>query len=321
MRLSGTPVAVVYDGARDAGAAVSPSDDVLPVVSAVVASLRRAGAEVVTAPLRADLGRSIGLLRAMEPAVVFNLCESYRGESALEPHAAALLEMLGFPVTGSGPAALALCLDKPRTKDVLGAHGVRVPRSGPKAEFPLIVKPAREDASTGLTFDSVVRDEAALAGRIEAMERTVGPALVEEYIEGREFNVAMVGEEILPISEIDFAGLPPGAPSIVTYAGKWEAGSADDLGTAPVCPADIPGRLHDRLRALGRQCLDLTGVRGYGRVDVRLDARDRLYVLEVNPNPDLSSGAGLARAAAAAGWTYDELVARIVEAAMLPVRA
>lgn len=325
MRLSNTPAAVVFDAACDARynprEIVSPADDIFPAAAGVAAALRRAGAEAVLVPMFADIERTIGLLRALEPAVVFNLCESFRGLSRLEAHVAALLEMMDLPFTGSGPDALRLCLDKQRTKDVLAAHGVRVPRSGPKAEFPMIVKPALEDASTGLTLDSIVRDDAALVERAAALHREIkGPVLVEEYVEGREFNVAMVGDEILPVSEIDFSRMPAGAPSIVTHAGKWIEDSADYRGTVPVCPANIPARLHERLRALGRQCFDLTGVRGYGRVDVRLDAKDRLVVLEVNPNPDLSADAGLARAAAAAGWSYDELIVRITEAAMTPAR-
>ncbi|OGG51735.1 MAG: hypothetical protein A3F84_07575 [Candidatus Handelsmanbacteria bacterium RIFCSPLOWO2_12_FULL_64_10] len=326
MRLSGTPVAVAFDAARDARynprEIIQPADDIAPAAAAVAGALRRAGAETALVPVFAEIERTIGLLRALEPAVVFNLCESFRGLTRLEPNVAALLEMLGLAFTGSGPDALRLCLHKQRTKDVLSAHGVRVPRGGvvgslPKMEFPMIVKPEQEDASTGLTFDSIVRDDAALVDRVAALHCEVGsPVLVEEYVEGREFNVAFVGDEILPVSEIDFAGLPAGAPAIVTHAGKWMEPSADYIGTVPVCPANVPARLHERLRALGRQCFDLTGVRGYGRVDVRLDARDRLYVLEVNPNPDLSAAAGLARAAAAAGWSHDELIVRIAETAM-----
>jgi D-alanine-D-alanine ligase len=266
-------IAVIHDEAPPRRAC----DDIRATVAAVTDVLRRAGHEVRGGDL------------------VFNLCESPETE-------AAAVTNLDVPFTGSGPEALALCLDKARTKQALAARGIRVPGTG----FPAIVKPARQDASIGIDFDSVVRNPAELE---RALARLGEPAIVEEFIDGREFNVGIVGDEPLPVSEIEFSGLPA---RIVTYAGKWVPGSPDDRGTTPVCPARISSRLRDRLWAVTRQCVDILGVRGYARVDFRMDARDRLYVLEVNPNPDLSPDAGLARQAAAAGWSYDELILRIV---------
>jgi len=137
--------------------------------------------------------------------------------------------------------------------------------------------------------------------------------LVQEYVAGREFNVGFVGNRALPISEIDFSGMPEGAWPILTYAGKWDAGSPDDLGSVPVCPANIPQKLADRLVRVAEAAWRVMQGKGYGRVDLRLDHQGRVWVLEVNPNPDLNDDAGLSRMAKAAGWEYPELVRRIAE--------
>src|SRR5256886_11003475 len=125
--------------------------------------------------------------------------------------------------------------------------------------------------------------------------------LVQEYVAGREFNVGFVGSRVLPISEIDFSRMPEGAWPILTYAGKWEAGSPDDLGSVPVCPANIPQKLADRLVRVAEAAWRVMQGKGYGRVDVRLDQQGRVWVLEVNPNPDLNDDAGLSRMAKSAG--------------------
>ncbi len=142
---------------------------------------------------------------------------------------------------------------------------------------------------------------------------------MEEYLDGREFNVSILGDgkpEVLAVSEIDFAGLPEGLPRIVCYRAKWDEDSPMYKGTVPVCPADIPRELEDRIRQVALRSYRVLGCRDYARVDLRTDARGHLYVLEVNPNPDLGPKAGLARAARAAGCSYAELVLRISELAL-----
>src|SRR6267142_2136035 len=140
--------------------------------------------------------------------------------------------------------------------------------------------------------------------------------LVQEYIGGREFNVGFVGSRVLPIAEIDFSRMPEGAWPILTYAGKWEIGSADDLGSMPVCPAAIPQKLADRLVRIAELAWRTMQGKGYGRVDLRVDDQGRPWVLEVNPNPDLNDDAGLSRMSKVAGWDYAELVRRIAEVAL-----
>jgi D-alanine-D-alanine ligase len=199
---------------------------------------------------------------------------------------------------------------------ILHAHGLPIPAWAVAGEdtaddwttFPAIVKPAGEDGSVGIHEASVVEDALELRA---ALQRTPAPALVQAFVGGRELNVGIVGDAVLPVSEIVFSG----RQRIVSYAAKWSPGSSADLGTRPVCPARITATLHAETVALAREAWAVVGGAGYGRVDLRTDAAGRAHVLEVNPNPDLAPGAGLARMAGAAGWGYDGLVARILEEA------
>ncbi|MGH7483553.1 MAG: D-alanine--D-alanine ligase family protein, partial [Longimicrobiales bacterium] len=143
-----------------------------------------------------------------------------------------------------------------------------------------------------------------------------GPALVQEYVDGRELAVGFVGERALPVSEIDFSALPAGAHRLVSYAAKWDGGSVEDLGTRPVCPAPLTRETAAEAERIARAAWRRIEGRGYGRVDLRLDHAGRVQVIEVNPNPDLAPSAGLARMADAAGLGYSELVAAILAEAL-----
>ena len=185
---------------------------------------------------------------------------------------------------------------------------------------PWISKPAREDGSSGIGIDAVTGDRKTLARRVrrlyEAFRQTV---LIESYIDGREFCVGVVGAAMLPVSEVDFSGYPEGEPRIVAYEAKWRPDTDYFRGTTTRCPAPIPPELSRRLASLGRSALDAMGVHGYGRVDMRGDASGQFFILEVNPNPDLSPDAGLARMADAEGWGYNGLVERILARAFTPI--
>jgi D-alanine-D-alanine ligase len=142
--------------------------------------------------------------------------------------------------------------------------------------------------------------------------------LVQEYVAGREFNAGFIGKRMLPIAEIRFDGMPDGNWPIVSYAAKWLPGSPEDEGTQPVCPAEVPADLAKRIGEVAREAwLNMSGGEGYGRVDLRVNADGQPYVLEVNPCPDLSSNAGLARMGRAFGWSYDDLVMQIVDEALM----
>jgi D-alanine-D-alanine ligase len=174
--------------------------------------------------------------------------------------------------------------------------------------FPAICKPAAEDASLGVEQRSVVRTTRALTARVSAMLERWDEVLVQRYIDGREINVGILGDTVLPIAEIDFGAMPRGKWRIVTYQSKWAVGSEEDVGTAPRCPADLPPKLAAEVRRVALAAWKLVGGEGYGRVDMRIDAAGQPWILEVNANPDIAPDAGFARMAAIAGIEYPALV-------------
>jgi D-alanine-D-alanine ligase len=282
--------------------------------------------------INGDIKKLIKFLEETRIDLIFNLCESLRGQAINEMHVAGVFELMNIPYTGAAPLALGTCLNKVRTKVILDAHGISTARHAlyKRAEeinlddlrlsFPMIVKPSREDASVGIENSSVVHDIESLRQRVAFIVTTYNqPALVEEYIEGRELNVAIIGNErpmVLPISEIDFSKLPPEYPKIVTYNAKWVEGTAEYIGTVGTCPAKLTPEMEERVRDIARQAYKLMEIRDYARVDIRLDASNTPYVLEVNPNPDISRDTGFARSAHAAGMTFEDMLANIIETAL-----
>ena len=286
----------------------------------------------------AELGQSVrlinpdDLLHLIESKVdlIFNLCDDgFNGKSQYEPNLPALLDLLGVPYTGSNYLALGVCLNKPMTKEILSYHGLRTPkfqvffngdeRVSGNFKFPLIVKPSSEDASIGIRDDSVVHDKVKLRSKINDVISTFKqPALVEEYISGREFNVGILGNsklDILPLSEIIFT-MPKGLNHICSYEAKWISDNPAYFCTKPECPARTSKKLRRELTEMAVKAYQVMGCRDYGRVDFRVDKNGRPYILEVNPNPDISQEAGLANMASKAGLSYTQLVERIVEYAI-----
>jgi D-alanine-D-alanine ligase len=314
-------VAILFDAAATRPGATPDVSGVLEAVEAVDGALRLHDNEPVRVAVESlDDAAWREAVRSCD--VVFNLCENVGGVSAAEVAVARALEQTGIRMTGSGADALELCRNKDRANARLHADGVPVPEwSGIGADgardwqtWPAIVKPAAEDASVGITQRSFASDAASLADAI-AGAAPYAPLLVQRYIDGRELNVGIVGRSVLPIAEIDFSDMPADAWRAVTYAAKWEYGSAEDIGTHPRCPADISEELSVRAMQIAIDAVEALGVTGYARVDLRVDDEGGVWVVDVNPNPDLAPSAGLARMGRAAGWAYDELVARIVEAA------
>jgi D-alanine-D-alanine ligase len=307
----------------DPGATDWTADDIASVMRAVddVAAIFAAmGHQVQKVPVRNDQ-RWMALCRRAD--LVFNLCEGVQGVALWEDHVVAALEFAGVPFTGAGSWTVSACRRKPVANAMLASAGLPVPawivahdRIPDDFPLPAIVKPAAEDASAGLDRASVVTDRKSLRARVAAMTEQFDEVLVQHYIAGREFNVGFVGARALPVSEIDFSRMPDGSWPILTYAAKWQVGSPEDLGSVPVCPAPIPERLTQRLVRIAETAWQVMQGKGYGRVDLRLDGEGRPWVLEVNPNPDLTDEAGLSRMGRAAGWEYPELVRRIAEVAL-----
>lgn len=266
--------------------------------------------------------------------VVVNFVEDIDGDARLEAAAAWLLEWAGAAFTGSPGLALSLALDKHVAKACLSAAGVPVPAGGlltdaerdplPPLAYPVIVKPAREDASLGIERGSVVADEAAARAQAARIVGRFGqPAVVEEFIDGRDLTVALLTRggggappEMLPIREFDYTGMPAGLPRILTYESKWVPDS-DEFRGSPAVPAHgLSADAQRRIEAVARAAWDAIGLRDYARVDMRLPAGDAPVVIDVNPNPDLSSEAGMADTARQTGIEYREMIRRIVEGAL-----
>lgn len=299
-----------------------------PVAGGVASALADAGHEAHLVAVDGDLASLRARLAELEPDCAFNLCESLANDARLESAVPLLLELLGVPFTGSPPEVLSFALRKDTVKQRLEAAGIPTPAGRVLTRpddpcglaFPLIVKPVREDGSVGIWRTSVVHCASELARAVEAVTTMFRqPCLVEQFIDGREFNVALLGHptpRVLPLSEIDFGALPDDAPRIVSYDAKWTSGSADDLGTVPVLHPVLPNGVAARVRRAAADAFRAVGVRDYGRVDVRLGPTGIPYVVDVNPNCDLSNTAGMARAAAAVGIDYGSLVVLLVRYAL-----
>ena len=290
----------------------------------VAAALTKLGHKPELVALGEDVAAFAAELRRLQPDIAFNLCEAFWGDSRKEMHVAALFDLLGVTYTGAPPLSLGLTQDKARTKDLLSKHQLPTPKyclvklgehysRVTEMVYPLIVKPRWEDASQGISDESVVDNEKKLLDRIDYVHRTYRQgALVEEFIEGREINAAIIGNgphDVLPLSEIKFH--PDLARPIVSYEGKWLEQSQQYKLTEPVCPASLKMRTEMLLRDVALRAYKLLECRDYARVDFRL--RDGIpYILEVNANPDISPGAGLARSAREADLSYPQLIARIL---------
>jgi D-alanine-D-alanine ligase len=316
-------IGILYDGAS----ATSPDQLIVGTVDAVAAELASEGNEIVRLGVNPDC-KWIDKLRRARVDLVFNLCESVDGVAALEPPVISVLELLDIPYSGSSSWTTSLCLRKHVVNAALERAGLPVPkfavvrRGGaiPSVGFPAICKPAAEDASIGVEQRSVVRTTRQLTERVSAMLERWDEVLVQRYVEGREVNVGILGDAVLPIAEIDFGRMPKGMWRIVTYKSKWETGSDEDIGSAPRCPARLPAAVATQLRRVAVAAWRLVGGSGYGRVDMRIDERGRPWILEVNANPDIAPDAGLARMARVAGIEYGALVRQICELGLLRSR-
>ncbi len=300
-------------------------DDVVPQV---VEALRKAKHRPSVQGVHADLGRMIGGLKRRRPDLVFNLVEMFDKKMMGDVEVAGVLDLLGIPYTGGGPAELSLRVDKGLAKKVLAFDEIRYPdfavfapdslETGGNLRFPLFVKPLKADASIGIGADSLVRNAADLMDRVARIHKKHrDAALAEEYIEGREFYVGVLGNRepvaFRPI-EMDFSGLPDGAPRILDFKAKFAKNSPEYKGTRPVV-ADLPDELRARLQKVALDAYRALRVRDYGRVDLRLTESGEIYVIEVNANCYLERESEFAAAAAASGIDYPTLIGRIVELA------
>lgn len=258
----------------------------------------------------------------VESTLVFNLCEHLQGDSHRDGEVAQRMTDLNIQFTGASVIGLANALDKGRAKAMLQASGVPTARyqvfhrsdEAIRVPLPAFVKPLAEDASIGIDRESVVHDEAGLRRRVEHILDTYHePALVEEFIDGREFNVGMWGNGrlyVLPVAELDYCDWDDPYRRFLHFDAKWNPDAIEYQTMYVRCPADIDAMLADRMRRVARQAYRVMGCRDYARVDMRLQ-NGKPLVLEVNPNPCLSPDSGFPNAARVAGYDYPTMVARI----------
>jgi D-alanine-D-alanine ligase len=273
--------------------------------------------------------QSLVAIARAESDIVFNLTESYAGDDTMDMNIAAFLDLLGKPYTGAGPHALYLAQDKALAKKIFAFHQIRTPFFATSYKgkldhshdiaFPLIVKPCSEDGSIGIDMGSVVGSVKELMERIHYIhEEFDGPALIEEYIEGRELYAAVLGNEspeVLPLIELDLSKLPEGTPKIAGKEVKWEKDTEHYRVTKSAPAEDLDEETTQRLSETALAAYQALKLRDYGRIDMRLTPKGEVFVIEANPNPWLASGAEFHMAARKAGRTYAQLISEIVDLA------
>ena len=303
------------------------SKDYEAVVPQVARTLRSLGHRVSVLGAHGDVKRLIAGLSRRRPELVFNLMEMFGDNVFGDIPVTGLLDLLGLRYTGSGPGELYLSQDKGLTKKLLAFDGILYPRfavfskqqgsfeTGGNLRMPLFVKPLRSDSSLGIGGKSLVHDAVALMERVTAIRKELNDsALAEEYIEGREFYVGVLGNgqpKALPPIEVDFTGFPEGVPKVLDSKAKWDEGSKEYKGTKSVL-ANLPDELRARLQKVAVDAFRALRVRDYGRVDLRLTDTGDIYVLEVNASCYLERSSEFAMSAAAAGLDYPRLIEKIV---------
>ena len=302
-----------------------------PTEADVMESLLRLGHTVETLAVFDNVTHIVEKLQTCLPDVVFNLSESFHQNRAHEPNIPALLELMKVRYTGSGPDALLLCKDKAITKKVLAYHRVRVPgfvvshRQSPlrrlkRFKFPAFVKPRYEESSDGISKASFARDEREAIERAQFIHQKFDcDALIEEYIEGRELYISVLGGRrltVFPPREVFFDNMPADAPRFATYHAKWNDAYRQKWGITNGAARELPAAVERDLRKIARNVYGWMKIRGCGRLDVRLTPKGEIFVIEANPNPSLSQDEDFAQSAAAAGMDYDALITAILSLAI-----
>jgi D-alanine-D-alanine ligase len=328
-------VALVYNSyeeiQHDAVAGDSSTGyDLRLMIRRMARALRGLGHDVSIIHLAGDLSSLQRKLSRLRPHVIFNQYDDVVHGALYEMRFAAFIRMLGLPITGSPALALGLSRDKYMALSLMKGAGIPIPSDTTLLErvsdidrhkwrFPLIVHPGQEHAGIGIERDSVVGTKKALREKVrEVIGSYKQPALVQRFLPGREFNVGILGGRklrVLPLAEVDYSRLPSGIPPVMSYAAKWVETSVEYKRTRVICPAKVEPRLAALISDAAGKAFRVIGGWGYGRVDIRLDEEGLPRVLEVNCNPCLDEGIGLARSAERAGICYPELLQSVIKAA------
>lgn len=296
--------------------------EIAAVVESVVdvqKTLEQLGHRVTLVRVDQGVRQFVQALEELKPDLVVNLCEGYREWTPGESCVAGLLDLMGIPYTGAGATALAVALNKPLSKELFIARQIPTPRFAvyrdlpsdrPSLTFPLMLKLASEDASVGITPQNVVFDEPSFLTRLgQLLSEFKTPVLAEEFIDGREFTVAVFDGHAVLVEEIEFQI----EPRIVGFKAKWDVESDEFKSTIPRFAPAISDDERQQMMNLAVRVYELIGLRDYGRVDFRMDSRGGIYVLEANPNPDISVGSGYRRSLEAAGIPFSEFMTRLID--------
>jgi D-alanine-D-alanine ligase len=296
----------------------------------VLSCLTKLGHQVETLAVFNDVVSIVEKLKEFTPDVVFNLTESFHSNRAHEPNIPALLELLRARYTGAKPDGLILCKDKALAKKVLLYHRLRVPHFviSPEARplkrlrrfvFPAFVKPVSEESSDGIAKASFAKSEEEALERARFIhEKFQCDALIEEYIEGRELYVSVMGNSkltVFPPREIFFEQMPEDEPKFATFKAKWDDTYRKKWGIKNGPAGELPAGLPEQLTRLARKVYRVLKIRGLGRIDVRLTANGEIVIIEANPNPSLARDEDFAQSAAAAGVDYEQLIQKILDTA------
>jgi len=293
-------------------------------VDIVLKSAMQLGYIAETLPISA-IGEVFNIIDLFKPNLIFNLCEGYQGKAQYEMHMASVWELLNIPYTGNTALTLGIAQNKIISKRLFESKKITTPSfqvftSKPDhsyLNFPLIVKPSREDASLGISVNAVVHNLNTLRSQVEIIiKKYKQPALVETLIMGRELNVSILDcpdPTVLAISEIDFSHLENRFPPITCYESKWLKNHPVFHQTPSICPAVLNTDLKMKIIDIALQVYKILGCRDYARIDIRLDKMNHPYVLECNPNPDISEGSGYANAVKAFGMSYEDFIETVIQ--------
>ncbi len=322
------PRAVEWDPAL----VVQPWETVQDEMDLIKCAIEGGGHEVTVVNVRDSFAAMQDAIATHAPDAIMNLVEFFKDDPEQEHHVPAVFELLGIAYTGNRPLSLSMCQKKPQAKAVMAAMGVPTPRGitieagkAPRAlalQYPLMVKPAFDDASGGIDAGSVVHDRAELDARVaHLLGENRQAALVEEYVDGREIHCAILADVALPLYEMVFTGgldeEGKPLPRIITYRAKWDPYSREHHDITPRCPVDdLSAAEVEKIQGVALAAYHALGCRDYARVDMRVTPEGDVYVLEVNPNPDLADTCAFAKSAAAAGRTYAELIRAIIDLAL-----
>lgn len=293
----------------------------------VARSLESLGHQVHVLGVTDTLASVREAIEEFKPHVAFNLLLHFQGIGLYDAHVVSFLELRHVPYTGVNPRGLLLAHDKALTKKILSFHRIRCPRFAvfqkgkrvrrpAKLEFPLIVKSLAEHASQGIAQASIVHDDEALAERVEFIHRNVSPgAIAEQYIPGRELTVGVMGNqrlEVFPVWELFFDSLPASSEPIATSRVKWDYAYQQKIGLRSGPAEDLDEALQREIQRTARRIYKALGLSGYARIDLRLSEDGKVYVIEANPNPDLSYGEDFSMGAHASGYDYAGLLQKLL---------